>query len=158
MLASQVSEGLHHRGGSEGIQTGGGLIQEDEGGVSDELDTDGGSLTFSTRDTLDEGTTDLGVLALHQLQFVDDLLNSRHLFVVRAGKLELGSELEALTHSHRLEKDIILLDVSRVGGEVRQILLVSSVDQDGTGLVQVLRDLSAGQVVQQSSLTSTCSK
>jgi len=156
ILFGQVEEDLHDVGGGEGVQTGGGLVKEDQGGVRDQLHTDGGSLTFSTGDTLHEGATNLSVLALHHLEVVDDVFDSLHLgFCGDSTELELSSELEALTDGHGLEKNIVLLHVRGVGGEVGQIVLVGAVDENGSLVLEVGGFISARQEVKQSCFTGT---
>ena len=110
----EIAKDFHDRSGSEGIKTSGGLIEEDERGVSDQLDTNGGTLALTTGDTLDEGATDLGVGTLVELEVSDEELDTRHLFGHGSGELQLGGELEALTNSHSLEENIVLLNVGRV--------------------------------------------
>ena len=64
LLASEVAQGLHHRGSCEGVETGSGFVKEDQVGVRDQLYTDRGTLALATRDTFDKGTTNTSVLAL----------------------------------------------------------------------------------------------
>ena len=63
-LFGKILESLHDRGCRERIKTCGRLIQEDQVRIRDKLDTDGCSLSLTTGHTLDERSSDLGILAL----------------------------------------------------------------------------------------------
>jgi len=93
IFPGEVTQNLHHVRGGEGIETGCWLIEENETGVGDQLDTDGGSLTLAAGDTLDERSSDSGVLALCQLKICDKLFDARHLHWEGAWKLEFSREL-----------------------------------------------------------------
>ena len=93
IFPSEITEDFHHVCGCEGIETGGWLIEEDETGIGDQLDTDGGSLTLATGDTLDKRSTDSGIGALSQLQVVDKFIDARNLHWKGAWELELSREL-----------------------------------------------------------------
>jgi len=122
ILSSQITKGLHNGGGGEGVETSGGLIEENQTGVSDKLNTNGGSLTFSTGDTLNKRSTNSSLLTFGELELTDDLFNTGHLLVLITGELKLSSEFETLTDGHSLEKNIILLNVGRVCGEVFNVI------------------------------------
>ena len=93
IFPGEVTEDLHHVCGREGIKTGGWLIEEDETGIGDQLDTDGGSLTLATGDTFHERSSDSRVLALCQLEICDEFSNASHLHWEGAWELELCREL-----------------------------------------------------------------
>jgi len=117
-VTSEVTESFHHAGCREGVETRGRLIQENQTGVSDELDTDRGTLALTTGYTLDEGTADPGVLTLLELQGDDEFVYTLDLLLVSAGELESRRKLEALANRHRLEQNIVLLHVGRQSTEV----------------------------------------
>ena len=103
LFPGEVSKDLHDVGGREGVKTRSGLIQENQTGIGDELDTDGATLALTAGDTLNEGSTDAGVGALRQLQVMDELLNTIQFLTKGALELQLGRELKTLLDSHGLE-------------------------------------------------------
>jgi hypothetical protein len=48
VFSGKVTKGLHHRCCCERVKTSGGLIEENQAGVSDKLDTNAGSLALTT--------------------------------------------------------------------------------------------------------------
>lgn len=64
-LPGHVAKHFHHGGGGEGVKTSSGFIKEDKGGVSNELNTYGGTLALTARHALNERTTNSSVLALN---------------------------------------------------------------------------------------------
>ena len=155
VLSGEVTEDFHDVCGGEGIQTGSRLIKEDQRWVSDKLDTDGGTLALTTRDTLDERATDSCVSALGELKIVDQDVDTVDFASHISGKLELSSKLKTLSYSHGLEQNIILLHIRGKRGEVANIILVLAVDHDGTSLLKIGRDLTSGEEVQEGGLTGT---
>ena len=111
IFPGKIAKNLHHVSSSEGVETGRWLVKEDETGIGDQLDTDGGSLTLTTGDTLDKGSTDSGIGALSQFEVGDKLPNARYLLWKCAWELELSREFETLSYGHRLEQNVILLNV-----------------------------------------------
>jgi hypothetical protein len=89
----QVAEDFHNICGCEGVETRCRLVKEDQTWICDQLDTDGGTLTLATGDTLDKGSTDSRVLTLGQLEIHDELIDARYLLGKRSWQFELGSEL-----------------------------------------------------------------
>lgn len=69
-------ESFHDRSGCEGVETCGRFVQENQLWISNQLDTNGGSLTLTTRNTFYERPSNLRVLALRQSQFLYDILYS----------------------------------------------------------------------------------
>ena len=155
VLSGEVTEDFHDVCGGERIQTGGRLIKEDQRWVSDKLDTDGGTLALTTRDTLDERATDSCVSALGELKIVDQDVDTVDFASHISGKLELSSKFKTLSYSHGLEQNIILLHIRGKRGEVANIILVLAVDHDGTSLLKIGRDLTSGEEVQEGGLTGT---
>lgn len=140
----QLSQGVTDRRGCKGVEASGGLIKEDEVGIGYQLDADGTAFALSTRDTLDKWPTNLCVLALVKSELMNDFVNTFALLLFTTLELELCREVEALPDRHRLEENVVLLYVSREGGEVGvHLLFVDSIDQDLALLVEVLADLSA---------------
>lgn len=153
LLASQVAKNLHDAGGREGVETCGGLIEENQTGVSDKLDTNRCALALTARYTLDEGTTDASLLTLDQLEILDQLGHTRQFGFNGARELQLRSKFEALAHSHGLEQNIILLYVGGHGGEIANLFLGLAINRDLTCLTKIRRDLATGQEVKESGLT-----
>lgn len=116
--------------------------------VSNQLDTDGGTLTLTTRNTLYKRASDLGVLTLIQSELLYDLVNSLQLLGVSTFELQFGSKLEALADRHRLEEDIVLL---HVGGESREVPAhltpFHTIDEDLALFIKVLTDLTTRQII-----------
>jgi len=155
VLSGEVTEDFHDVSGGERIQTGSRLIKEDQRWVSDKLDTDGGTLALTTRDTLDERATDSCVSALGELKIVDQDVDTVDFASHISGKLELSSKLKTLSYGHGLEQNIILLHIRGKRGEVANVILVLAVDHDGTSLLKIGRDLTSGEEVQEGGLTGT---
>ena len=110
-----VSERAHQLAdtiSSDGVKTRSGFIEEDDGRVVDEFDTDVGSAFFTTRETLDQtGNTHDGVLAVGELEFVKHILSlgfdffSSQVFVA-----DTSGEAEGIERSFLGHDDIILGD------------------------------------------------
>mmetsp|Transcript_15731 Transcript_15731/g.26536 ORF Transcript_15731/g.26536 Transcript_15731/m.26536 type:complete len:305 (-) Transcript_15731:9-923(-) len=143
----------HHLRGCVGVQARRRLVEEDEAGIGDELDSDRGTLALTAGDSLEEGAADEGVLALGELEVLDDLVHSLQLLALGATQLESRRKLEALAHGHRLEQYVILLHVGRQGRVTLDLGGVHAVDLDLALLGQVLGDQSARDVVQEGRLS-----
>lgn len=98
-VACQLSQELDDCEGTETIEARGGLVKEQHGGVSDELDSDCGSLPLSTRDNLAIHVADLGRAHILQTQLRDQLVYSLVLSIQWGVELEAGCKLEALFDS-----------------------------------------------------------
>lgn len=138
ILFGQIAEDFHNICGCERVKARRRLIKEDQTWICDQLDTDGGTLTLATGDTFDKGPTNSRVLALGQLEVVDELIDARYFLRKSSWKFELCSELQTLFYCHRLEQDIVLLHVGRQGREISNIFEMLAVHPDVTMLVQIL--------------------
>jgi len=137
------------------IQTSCWFVQENQTGIGNKFDTDGGTLSLTTRNTLNKGTTDSSVLTLREFEGGDDEVNTRHFLFFSSGQLESSGKLETLADSHGLEKDIVLLDVGGVSTEVWQGLLFNTIYQDFACLFEVHGNFTSGEEVKESGFTST---
>lgn len=155
ILSCQVTKNLHHICGCERIKTSCRFIEEDQTGVSDQFNTDGSTLALTTGYTLNEGTTDPRVGTLCQLQVMDELVDTCNFLGQSAWQLELGSKFETLPYGHRLEQDIILLDVGGQGRKVANLVLVLTIDHDGASLLKVLRNFTSREEIEQGGLASS---
>lgn len=151
----QLMKCFNDRCCSKWVQTSGGLIQENEIRVSDELDSNRSSLPLSPWHSLDQRTSNLCVLALIESQFRDDIIHSLNLALIVAPQLQLSCEFKTFTHSHCLEEDIVLLHIGGEGWKSRDFVLVHAVHVDLALFVQVLRNFSTGKVIQESCFTGT---
>ena len=144
----KVTKGLNDRGCSERIEAGSRLIKEYQLWISNELDTDRCAFSLSSGHSLDKGAADLSILALVKSELLNNFVNSVDLLLVRPLELELGSELEAFTHCHSLEENIVLLHVGRESREIAShLFLRDSVYQDLPVFVKPLTDLPPWEVV-----------
>lgn len=71
----QISQNDHDLSSSVRIKTCGRLVQKDQGWVGDELDTDRSSFSFSARYSLNQSSSDEGVLTLVQFEVHDNFVN-----------------------------------------------------------------------------------
>ena len=72
----EIFQSFHHRSSRKRIQTSRGLIQKDKIWISDELNTDTSPFSLTSRNTLDEWSSDLGVLTFSESQLSNDVLYS----------------------------------------------------------------------------------
>ena len=87
-------------------------------------------------------------MAFVKSELFHNLVNSLQLLGVRTLELQLGSKLEALADCHRLEEDIVLLDVSGESREVPAHLTpFHTIDEDLALFIKVLTDLTTGQII-----------
>ena len=98
--SGQVTKRLNHRGSSEGVQTCGRFIQENQVRVCDQLHTNGGSLSFSTRHSLNKRATNLSVLALVKSEFSNDLINSVDLFLMSTLEFQFSCKFKKIGRAH----------------------------------------------------------
>ena len=155
ILDSKIAENFHDVCSGERIKTGCRLIKEDQARIGNELDTDGGTLTLTTRDTLDERSTNSSLRAFGELKVMDELVDTSDLLRKSSRKFKLSGKFKTFSYGHCLEKDIILLHIGGKRGEVPDFLLVLSIDQYLTSLHKVFRDLTAREEVKQSGLTGS---
>jgi len=131
ILDSEITKDFHDVCSSERIKTSCWLVKEDQTRVSDQLDTDGSTLTFTTGHTFNKRSSNSGVRALSKLKIVNQSIDTSNLFGQSARQLQLCGKLETFSHSHGLEQDIILLDIGRKRREIAAHLLnVLSVNED----------------------------
>lgn len=155
-LTRKIFKGLHDTSCSERIKPCSRLIQKDKTRISNQFNTNWCPLSFSTRNTFDEWTTNFGILTLAKSELADDLINSLQFLIDRSWKLKLGSKLKTFSDCHSLEKDIILLDVSAVSLEPFYLFSINSIDYYISSLVKLLRDQPAWKIVKESRFT--CSR
>ena len=93
IFPGEIAKDFHHICGCERIQTGRWLVEENETWVRDQFDTNGGSFTLTTGDTLDKWASNPGIGALRQLEVENELVNARDLHWKTAWQLEFGCEL-----------------------------------------------------------------
>lgn len=155
VLPCEISQNFHHICGCERVKASRRLVKEDKTWISDEFDTDWGTLSLSTRDTLDKRSTDPGVGTLSQLEVHDESVDAGNFLSVSTWQFKFGSELKTLSYSHRLEQNIVLLHVGWQLREIANTALSStlSIDQNRTSLLEILWNFTSRQVVKQSSLT-----
>lgn len=86
------------------VESGSRLIEEQHSGVSEELDSDGGSLSLSSGDSSDEFISDSCVLTFLESEFDDDIFDSPLLFLeTDFGESEIGDEGESFSGSEGSE-------------------------------------------------------
>lgn len=95
LLLGQSVEDLEHVVGHVAVQSGGGLVQDQQVRFGDHLDCDAHSLLLAARDALHELAADVGVLALLQSEVPDQLLHSL-LRLDLVFDLESSCELQSL--------------------------------------------------------------
>lgn len=140
----------------ERVETGGGLIKHDEGGVGNELNTDGGTLALTTRENLTADITNLRVSQMHKTELS---LNGTHqsvLLVLGSGKLKTSREGKCLTHGEMREENIVLHNisgVSSVGLLIEGNFIVKKNSSRDSSLVDKLDAIR--QDIQEGGLTST---
>jgi len=110
-------EQLADRSGLEGVQSGSGFIKHDQTGVRDQLDTDGCTFTFTTRENLAVDTTDLTVLNVEQSQLGDDSNDIGILLSFGRCQFQTSGESHRLHNSEVGEEHIVLHDISGIASE-----------------------------------------
>jgi hypothetical protein len=99
------------------------LIEEEDGGVGDELDANGGALALAPGDALDERTADESVGALLQLQLRQqrvDLGRARRR-AERSARAQRGGEVQCFARRLRLLERVVLHDVCDVAAEGHRV-------------------------------------
>lgn len=105
-LVSELLDGVGDIQGIGGRETRGGLVEEQNTGAGQKFDTDGDTTLFSSRDTADDGTADLGVLDVGQVEFLHDGIDTGKLVLGGhcAGQSHLGSECKGLQDGQGLDE------------------------------------------------------
>mmetsp|Transcript_23882 Transcript_23882/g.56584 ORF Transcript_23882/g.56584 Transcript_23882/m.56584 type:complete len:533 (+) Transcript_23882:367-1965(+) len=115
-LLHVLDQGIRHLG----VQAAGRLIQEQQGGASNQRERNVGTLPLATGDASDQAWgADHGVGTLPQVQLVDDIFN--HLAALILGKLgqdEGRCKRQVLARGQGLVHDVILGDVSHAASHL----------------------------------------
>lgn len=125
--------------GSGRIQPGGGLIQEDDGRIDEQLNPDGCPLLLSPRDAPNERIAHIGIGTLPQPQNLYSLLHPLPpLLLSQVNQSHTGDKPKALPGRERREQQIFLHDIANliaVDVHVEDLLLI---DEEGTREGQVV--------------------
>jgi hypothetical protein len=108
LFMSEFSQQIHNAKRCETVQPRCWLIQEDRTRIAHHFIPNRCSLFLSSRYSLHKEPTNKCVLASLKPKALDNLSHLRFLLFSRALRLQVGSELEALFDSHRLQQHIVL--------------------------------------------------
>lgn len=156
LLASKIVKKAANGASLEGIETGSRFIKQNEGGVGNELNTNGGTLALTTRENLTANITDLRVSQVHETELSLNGTNQKILLIVGRGKLETSSEGKCLTHGKMREENIVLHNiggVTSIGLLIEGNFVVKKNSSRNSSLVDKFDAIS--QDIEQGSLTST---
>ena len=92
------------------IETGGGLVEEQQTRIGDELVADGGPLALSSRDAFLLHVAHFGVLTAPQFEGLQETGNASFDLLRVQLRPHLTGEDKQLSRRHCLHEDIILLD------------------------------------------------
>lgn len=76
LLDSQLAQVFHDLSSNERVEASGGLIQEDQRGIRDKLNTHRSTFALSSRNTLHKRSTDVSVLSFVKLELFDQSVNT----------------------------------------------------------------------------------
>eukprot|EP01084_Bolivina_argentea_P126509 223980_1 len=109
--AEALEEAAQVEGGG-GIETRGGLVQEEDSGAGGQLDTDGATLALTTRDTTGGLVADLDVAGLAETEDLDDLGAEQSAVFggEGSGQAGLGAVEEVLLDGQLGVEDVVLGD------------------------------------------------
>jgi len=126
-FTGQLPEGLDQEVGGGGVEARGGLVQEQEPGVGDELVANGRPLPLTTGKPTHQMPSNTGVGTRGHLEFLDDVLDHFAALVGRhiPGQPEAGGEREELPRGQHLEEAVVLHHVRR------DLVEVPKVDEEG---------------------------
>ena len=119
-LICEFFQQINNTVGRKAVEPRSRLVEEDRARVTHHFIAYRCAFLLSSRNPFHEITSDECILAAFQTQTLDDFSNFSFLVLCRASCLQVGSELEALLNSHRLQKNIVLHDIS---SEFRKFLL-----------------------------------
>ena len=131
-LIGKTAEQPHDIDGVFGGEAAGGLVEEEEGGLGDELLGQVDPLALAAGDALSDRVSDLHIAGLLDLQLGEDALNlGVDLFVAGVGRqAEASGVVERLVDGELREDDVVLRDISDVSAEGVVVLVeVGSVEE-----------------------------
>lgn len=141
---------------SRAVETGCRLVEEEHCRIGKQLNTNGSSLSFTTRDTSDHGVSDLGIFALCQTEFFDEFVDSLSLLTFRKGlESEISAELESFRRSECCEENVVLHDVSDLIGVIIHVGDVIAVKHKTSVDFHIISHQTTGEEVQHSRLAAT---
>lgn len=105
-LAGELLDGVGNVQGISRGETRCRLVEEQDTGAGEKLDTDGDSTLFSSRYTADDGTSDLGVLDVGEVELLHDGVDAGKLVLCGhcARESHLGGECECLQDGQCLDE------------------------------------------------------
>ena len=131
-LVGETAEQPHDVDGVFGGEAAGGLVEEEQRRLGDELLGEVDPLALTAGDPLSDGIADLHVAGLLDLQLGENALNfGVDLFVAGVGRqAEPGGVVERLVDGELREDDVVLRDISDVSAEGVVVLVeVGSVEE-----------------------------
>mmetsp|Transcript_8934 Transcript_8934/g.21257 ORF Transcript_8934/g.21257 Transcript_8934/m.21257 type:complete len:232 (-) Transcript_8934:479-1174(-) len=145
--------------GRKGIQTGSWFVQKDHGWFDDEFDTNGSTFAFSSRNTLQQGSSHIGIRTLFQSQFLQHFVGQldQSLFRSISWQSQLGRKVNGFPGSGGHLKRIILRHKGNVLPNFNLFGIHNVVAQSNFRLNgdPATRCRSTGQNVQQTRLSGT---
>ena len=147
IFASQITEWFHDWCCSEGVKTSCWLIKEDQVWVCDKFHTNRCSLSFTSRNTLYQRTSNSGVLAFVQFKSRNEIIDTGNFLCQFTWQFQLCSKLKALSYCHSLEQDIVLLNIGRIWGEVLDLIFFDSIELDRSCLIKIFGYFSSREIV-----------
>lgn len=112
----QILEQENDLKGSGGIQSRCRFVQENDGRICNEFDTDRGTFPFSSADSLDESVAHLHICTADKSQFIDQVLYDPLFFSFGLIHSQITCELEALSWCESAQKCVFLHHISYLIG------------------------------------------
>uniref|UniRef100_A0A804QRI3 Uncharacterized protein n=1 Tax=Zea mays TaxID=4577 RepID=A0A804QRI3_MAIZE len=117
--ARDAAEHLHDHEGAGGVEARGGLVEEQQDGVVDDVGADGHAAALAARHPAVGLVADDGVGGAGEAELVDERVDARALAVrgQRAGQAELGGEQQRLAHRQHRVQQVVLHHVRGDGAQ-----------------------------------------